>query len=91
LIRGIRKDEVSRGAVLATPKTIKAYDMFEAKVYILTHKEGGRRTGFASKYKPQFFFRTLNITGSIILPAEHAFVMPGDSLIISVQLVYKHH
>jgi len=56
LIRGIRKDEVSRGHVLATPGSIKAYSIFDAKVYILTKKEGGRHTGFSSNYKPQFFF-----------------------------------
>jgi len=89
LIRGIRKDEVSRGYVLATPNTIKSYANFDAKVYILTKKEGGRHTGFASKYKPQFFFRTMNITGTIFLPESHAFVMPGDSLTINIQLVNK--
>lgn len=89
LIRGIRKDEVSRGFVLATPGTIKAYSNFEAKVYILTKKEGGRHTGFVTNYKPQFFFRTMNVTGTIILPENHAFVMPGDSLTINVVLVNK--
>jgi len=89
LIRGIRKDEVSRGHILATPNTVKAYALFEAKIYVLTKKEGGRHTGFASNYKPQFFFRTLNITGSITLPEKQAFVMPGDSVIIKVLLVSK--
>jgi len=89
LIRGIRKDEVSRGYVLAAPGTIKAYSNFEAKVYILTKKEGGRHKGFASNYKPQFFFRTMNITGTIQLPESHSFAMPGDSLIITVTLVQK--
>jgi len=89
LIRGIRKDEVSRGYVLASPATIKAYSKFEAKVYILTKKEGGRHTGFASNYKPQFFFRTMNVTGTINLPESHAFVMPGDSLNFNVVLVHK--
>lgn len=89
LIRGIKKDDVSRGFVIATPKTIKSYSNFEAKIYILTKKEGGRHTGFASNYKPQFFFRTMNVTGTIMLPENHAFVMPGDSVNISVQLVNK--
>lgn len=89
LIRGIRKDEVSRGFVLATPNTIKAYSNFDAKIYVLTKKEGGRHTGFASNYKPQFFFRTMNVTGTIQLPESHSFVMPGDSLNIQVLLVNK--
>lgn len=89
LIRGIRKDEVSRGYVLATPGTVKSYASFEAKVYILTKKEGGRHKGFASNYKPQFFFRTMNVTGTITLPENHAFAMPGDSLNIKVVLVNK--
>ena len=89
LIRGVRKDEISRGFVLATPHTIKPYHSFEAKIYVLTKKEGGRHTGFASNYKPQFFFRTMNVTGTIQLPEKHAFVMPGDSLTIKVVLVNK--
>jgi len=89
LIRGIRKDEISRGFILATPNTVKPYNTFEAKIYVLTKKEGGRHTGFASNYKPQFFFRTMNVTGSIILPENHAFVMPGDSLTIKVTLANK--
>lgn len=89
LIRGIRKDEVSRGYILATPGTIKPYSNFTSKIYVLTKKEGGRHTGFASNYKPQFFFRTMNVTGTIILPESHAFVMPGDSLTITVNLVNK--
>jgi len=89
LIRGIRKDEVSRGYILATPGTVRAHSQFEAKIYILTKKEGGRHTGFASNYKPQFFFRTMNVTGTISLPESHAFVMPGDSVTIKVELVNK--
>jgi elongation factor Tu len=89
LIRGIRKDEVSRGYVLATPGTVRSYSQFEAKIYILTKKEGGRHTGFASNYKPQFFFRTMNVTGTISLPESQSFVMPGDSVTIKVELVNK--
>lgn len=89
LLRGIRKDEISRGHVLATPGTIKAYMYFEAKIYVLTKKEGGRHTGFASNYKPQFFFRTMNVTGSINLPKANSFIMPGDSMTIKVTLVQK--
>jgi len=89
LIRGIRKDEVSRGYILASPGTIKPFSTFTAKIYVLSKKEGGRHTGFASNYKPQFFFRTMNVTGAISLPEGHSFVMPGDSLTIKVILVNK--
>jgi len=92
LIRGIKKDEISRGFILATPGTIKPFDKFGAKVYILTKKEGGRHKGFAVNYKPQFFFRTANITGSINFTVEVnnvSFVMPGDTVDITVSLVNK--
>jgi len=89
LIRGIKKDEISRGHVVITPGTIKPFINFEAKVYILTKKEGGRHKGFASNYKPQFFFRTMNVTGTITLLDSVTFVMPGDSVNINVLLVNK--
>jgi elongation factor Tu len=89
LIRGIKKDEVKRGYILAVPGTVKAFITFEAKVYILTKKEGGRHKSFVSNYKPQFFFRTANVTGTITLPKDVAVVMPGDSLIFIVDLVDK--
>lgn len=89
LIRGIKKGDISRGYVLATPNTVQSYNNFEAKIYVLTKKEGGRHKGFASNYKPQFFFRTMNITGSIILLDNLSFVMPGDSVNIKVNLVNK--
>ena len=87
LIRGIKKDEVSRGFVLAAPQHIRPYTAFEAKAYILTKAEGGRHKGFASNYKPQFFFRTMNVTGTINLLDGISFVMPGDSINIHVVLV----
>jgi len=92
LIRGIKKDEISRGFLLATPGTIKPYNQFGAKIYILTKKEGGRHKGFAANYKPQFFFRTANITGAINFTLEVnnvSFVMPGDSVDITVSLVNR--
>jgi len=89
LIRGIKKEEVKRGYVLAAPNTIKGYTMFDAKIYVLTKKEGGRHKPFVSNYKPQFFFRTANITGTITLPEQIAVVMPGDSLVVKVNLVEK--
>jgi len=89
LIRGIKKDDVSRGFILCTPGFIKPFSSFNAKVYILTKKEGGRHKGFSSNYKPQFFFRTLNVTGTITLLDNTSFAMPGDSLNINVVLVNK--
>ena len=87
LIRGIKKDEVARGNILAKPGSMKIYNKFEGKVYILTKKEGGRHKGFANNYKPQFFFRTMNVTGSIILPDNITFVLPGDNLNLTVNLL----
>jgi elongation factor Tu len=87
LIRGIKKNEVTRGNILATPGTIKPYQSFKGKAYILTKKEGGRHKGFGANYKPQFFFRTMNVTGSILLEEGIAFVMPGDSVNLLVTLV----
>jgi len=87
LIRGIKKDEVTRGNILSKPGFMKIYNKFEGKVYILTKKEGGRHKGFANNYKPQFFFRTMNITGSISLPENITFVLPGDNLNININLL----
>ena len=87
LIKNIKKDTVKRGYLLATPNSMKIYKSFEAKVYILTKKEGGRHKPFVTNYKPQFFFRTSNITGSVILPENVSVVMPGDSLAFKVDLV----
>lgn len=89
LIRGIKKNEISRGNILAKPGTVKIYDKFLAKVYILTEKEGGRKKGFNSNYKPQFFFRTMNVSGSIILIDNINFVLPGDNLTFQVNLMTK--
>jgi len=87
LIRGIKKDEVTRGNILSKPGSMKIFNKFESKVYILTKKEGGRHKGFANNYKPQFFFRCQNITGSITLPENITFVLPGDNLNILVNLL----
>ena len=72
---------------MANVNTIKAYTKFKAKIYALTKKEGGRHKPFTTNYTPQFFFRTANITGSIILPEDISAVMPGDSLAVDVKLV----
>lgn len=87
LIKNIKKENVRRGYVLASPNFMRVYKSFEAKVYILTKKEGGRHKPFVTNYKPQFFFRTSNITGSVILPESLSVVMPGDSLVFRVNLV----
>lgn len=68
LIKNVKKDEIRRGFILTTPNSMKIFKAFEAKVYILSKKEGGRHKPFVTNYKPQFFFRTSNVTGSVILP-----------------------
>jgi len=89
LVKAVKRGDVQRGFVLAAVNTIKAYDIFKAKIYALTKKEGGRHKPFVSNYTPQFFFRTANVTGSIILPEEVSVVMPGDSLAVNIRLVSK--
>jgi elongation factor Tu len=89
LIRGIKKEEVTRGNILAKPGSMKIFNNFDCKVYILTKKEGGRHKGFGNNYKPQFFFRTMNVTGAIVLPDTITFVLPGDNLNFHVNLVTK--
>jgi len=87
LVKAVKRDDVRRGFILACINTIKSYINFKAKIYVLTKKEGGRHKPFITNYTPQFFFRTANMTGSIILPEEISAVMPGDSLIVQVKLV----
>ena len=87
MIKGVKKDEVKRGFVLASPGFIKPFKKFNAKVYILSSEEGGRKKPFVSKFKPQFFFRTANVTGTIILPDNVSIVMPGDSLDLVIELI----
>lgn len=86
LIRNIKKEQVRRGYVLSAPGAMKIYKSFEAKIYILTAKEGGRHRPFISGYKPQFFFRTSNVTGAVYLTGENAVATPGDALVVRVQL-----
>ena len=87
LLRGIDKDEISRGMVIAAPGSITPHTNFKAEVYILKKEEGGRHTPFHNKYRPQFYFRTTDVTGEIILPDGVEMVMPGDNLTIEVQLI----
>lgn len=86
LLRGIERDEIERGQVLAKPGTIKPHTKFDAEVYILTKEEGGRHTPFFKGYKPQFYIRTTDVTGSIELPADVEMVMPGDNVKMKVEL-----
>ncbi len=87
LLRGIEKDEVERGQVLAKPGTVTPHTEFEAEVYILSKEEGGRHTPFFSGYKPQFFIRTADVTGEVILPEGIEMVMPGDNAKMKVKLI----
>ncbi|MDR7545499.1 MAG: elongation factor Tu [Armatimonadota bacterium] len=87
LLRGVEKDEVERGMVLAKPGTIKPHTTFEAEVYVLTKEEGGRHTPFFTGYRPQFYFRTTDVTGDITLPAGVEMVMPGDNITMGVKLI----
>ncbi len=88
LLRGIDKDEIKRGQVLAKPGTITPHTKFKAEVYVLKKEEGGRHTPFSNKYRPQFYIRTLDVTGEITLPEGTEMVMPGDNVTISVELIY---
>ncbi|MDI6853401.1 MAG: elongation factor Tu [Deltaproteobacteria bacterium] len=87
LLRGIKKDEVERGQVVAKPGSIKPHTQFKAEVYVLTKEEGGRHTPFFSGYRPQFYFRTTDVTGVVTLPEGVEMVMPGDNVSISVNLI----
>ncbi len=87
LLRGIDKDEIKRGMVLAHPGQVKPHDHFKAEVYILKKEEGGRHTPFHNKYRPQFYIRTLDVTGEITLPEGIDMVMPGDNVTIDVKLI----
>ena len=88
LLRGIDKDEVKRGMVLTHPGCVKPYSEFKASVYILKKEEGGRHTPFHNHYRPQFYIRTMDVTGEITLPEGTEMVMPGDNLEITVKLIY---
>ena len=88
LLRGITRDQVERGQVLAKPGTVTPHTKFEAEVYVLSKEEGGRHTPFFSNYRPQFYFRTTDVTGVIELPAGTEMVMPGDNTSMTVELIH---
>ncbi len=87
LLRGTKKEEVERGMVLAKPKTITPHTKFKAEVYVLTKEEGGRHTPFFNGYRPQFYFRTTDVTGVVTLPSGVEMVMPGDNVTLSGELI----
>jgi elongation factor Tu len=87
LLRGVERDDIERGQVLAKPGTINPHTEFDSEVYILTKEEGGRHTPFFKGYKPQFYFRTTDVTGEVELPADKEMVMPGDTITFKVKLL----
>ena len=87
LLRGTKREEVERGQVLAHPKSITPHTKFEAEVYVLSKEEGGRHTPFFQGYRPQFYFRTTDVTGSVNLPEGVEMVMPGDNVQMEIELI----
>jgi elongation factor Tu len=87
LLRGIDKESIKRGMVICKPGSVKPHTKFKAEVYVLSKEEGGRHTPFFNKYRPQFYFRTTDVTGEIFLPENVEMVMPGDNITITVNLI----
>jgi len=87
LVRGLKKNDVERGQVVAKPGTVKGHTVFKSEIYVLSKEEGGRHTPFFSNYRPQFYFRTTDVTGSIKLPEGVEMVMPGDNIGLEVELI----
>jgi elongation factor Tu len=87
LIRGVAREDVERGQVLCKPGSVTPHTKFKAEAYILTKEEGGRHTPFFTNYRPQFYFRTTDVTGVVTLPADKEMVMPGDNVEMEVHLI----
>jgi elongation factor Tu len=87
LLRGIKKEDIERGQVIAKPGSITPHKKFKAEVYVLTKEEGGRHTPFFDNYRPQFYFRTTDVTGTIKLPSGVEMVMPGDNIAMDIELI----
>ena len=87
LLRGIKKDDIERGQVIAKPGSITPHTQFKAEVYVLSKDEGGRHTPFFTNYRPQFYFRTTDVTGTVKLPEGVEMVMPGDNVSVEVELI----
>ena len=90
LLRGVAREDVQRGQVLAAPGSITPHTKFKAEVYVLSKDEGGRHTPFFSNYRPQFYFRTTDVTGVVNLPEGTEMVMPGDNVEMTVELSLIH-
>ena len=87
MLRGVEKTDIDRGMVIAKPGSITPHTKFKAEIYVLKKEEGGRHTPFFKGYRPQFYFRTTDVTGSIILPDGTEMVMPGDNVNLNVELI----
>jgi elongation factor Tu len=87
LLRGIEKSQIKRGMVICKPGSVKPHQEFKAEIYVLKKEEGGRHTPFHNKYRPQFYFRTTDVTGEILLTDGREMVMPGDNVTINVKLI----
>ena len=87
LLRGTKKEDVERGMVLSKPKSITPHTKFKAEIYVLTKEEGGRHTPFFNGYRPQFYFRTTDVTGVVTLPQSTEMVMPGDNVTMTIELI----
>jgi elongation factor Tu len=88
LLRGIEKEQIKRGMVVCKPGSVNPHSEFKCEVYVLSKDEGGRHTPFFNEYRPQFYFRTTDVTGTITLPAGTEMVMPGDNVTLAVKLIY---
>jgi elongation factor Tu len=88
LLRGVRREEIQRGQVLVKPGSVKCHSKFKAQVYVLTKDEGGRHTPFFNNYRPQFYFRTTDVTGLITLPEGTEMCMPGDNVVMTIELIH---
>jgi len=88
LLRGVEKDQIKRGMVIAKPKSVNPHSKFKGEIYVLSKEEGGRHTPFFKNYRPQFYFRTTDVTGIVSLPENVEMVMPGDNVTITVDLIY---
>ena len=87
LLRGTKREEVQRGQVLCKPASVKPHTHFTAEIYVLSKEEGGRHTPFFNNYRPQFYFRTTDVTGVVTLPAGTEMVMPGDNIAVEIELI----
>ena len=89
LLRGVQRNEIERGQVLAAPGTVHPHTKFKGQVYVLKKEEGGRHTPFFNGYRPQFYFRTTDITGALQLPEGTEMSMPGDNVVMEIELIHK--